>query len=80
LPKREDGWMVLQKIKNHTPKLALLPVIVLSSSDCQQDISDAYKYGSTAYTIKPMSYQAWLTYFTNLRRHWLETVSLPVHL
>ncbi|TDE15349.1 response regulator [Dyadobacter psychrotolerans] len=77
LPRKEDGWQVLQKIKKQESSLTMLPVIILSSSDSADDTRDAYQLGSTAYSVKPFEYPEWIKYFENIRKHWMETVILP---
>lgn len=77
LPSREDGWLVLQRIKKKSSPLTLLPVIILSNSESREDVRDTYFYGGTAYTVKPLDYPAWLDYFRSIRKHWMETVILP---
>ena len=76
LPKREDGWQLLQQIKAQ-PSFRQVPVIVLSYSSSQEDITDSYLHGSTSYVTKPLDVQAWLEYIQTLRTYWWETVTLP---
>ncbi|WP_221393252.1 response regulator [Dyadobacter sp. NIV53] len=77
LPEKEDGWQVLKWIKEHTSSIKMLPVIILSGSEDQEDIREAYSNGGSAYTVKPLNYASWLDYFNNIRKHWMETVILP---
>ena len=77
LPRKEDGWLVLQKIKRQSSQLRVLPVIILSASNDPEDIRNAYDLGGSAYTIKPVDYSSWLEYFKSIRKHWMETVILP---
>lgn len=80
LPKKEDGWLVLQRIKQQSSPLTILPVIILSNSNDPDDIRNAYHFGSSAYTVKPVDYSSWLEYFRSIRKHWMETVILPFKL
>ena len=77
LPDKEDGLEVLRIIKAKSSPFLLIPVIILSNSTNAQDVKDAYNIGCSAYTVKPMGFEPWLTYFENVRHHWLETVILP---
>lgn len=49
-----DGFETLQWIRGQ-PAFSHLPVVVLSSSDMQQDVSRAQKLGCTEYLVKPHS-------------------------
>lgn len=77
LPKREDGWQVLQYLKDPSSPYKQVPVVVLSYSDDREDITDSYLHGSTSYVTKPLDAEAWLNYIQTLRTYWWETVTLP---
>ena len=78
LPSVEDGWALLATIKPHSP-YQFIPVVVLSASVDQRDITKAYDLGVSSYIAKPVSFHGWLTCLANLRFYWLETASLPKH-
>lgn len=77
LPQREDGWSLLQQIKNKTSSYKHLPVVILSYSNDQEDVSESYFYGSTSYITKPTDVDDWRDYIETLRIYWWETVTLP---
>ena len=77
LPERKDGWQVLEDIRGLSAPCNQVPVVMLSSSDVQADITEAYRRGSTSYLIKPTVYTEWISYFKQLRTFWWETVTLP---
>ncbi|MFD2569589.1 response regulator [Spirosoma soli] len=77
LPKREDGWELLQEIKDQSSSFKQVPVVVLSYSNAQEDITESYFHGSTSYVTKPADAQAWMEYTQKLRTYWWETVTLP---
>ena len=77
LPNKVDGWRLLAQIKSMSPVSRQIPIVMLSSSNCQADIDEAYQYGSTLYLVKPFDFDGWLTYFKELRTYWWETVTLP---
>jgi CheY-like chemotaxis protein len=54
---RMEGLDVLKWIRNHST-LANLPVIVLSGSELQEDIREAYAVGANSYLVKPMSFSS----------------------
>ncbi|MFD2572092.1 response regulator [Spirosoma soli] len=76
LPQREDGWGLLEAIKQHHT-LRRLPVILLSHSADPEDIEQSYYLRSASYMVKPSSYGQWLNYFEDFRRYWWESVTLP---
>lgn len=60
LPK-VDGLEVLEKIRA-VDKLKSIPVVILTTSDTESDISKAYNYNVNSYLVKPMDYDK----FSNL--------------
>lgn len=77
IPSRDDGWRILQRIKELPAPANQIPIVVLSHSAHSEDISEAYDRGSSSYLVKPSNDDEWLTYFQMVRRYWWETVSLP---
>ena len=77
LPNSVDGWYLLERIKAMPAPCKQIPVVVLSSSNHNVDIEEAYRRGSSSYLVKPTSFAEWLTYFQELRTYWWETVTLP---
>ncbi|WP_375445941.1 response regulator [uncultured Fibrella sp.] len=77
LPGRDQGWQVLSDIKELKAPCNQVPVVMLSSSNVQADITEAYRRGSTSYLVKPTVFSEWLDYFKQLRIFWWETVTLP---
>ncbi|CCH51998.1 Response regulator rcp1 [Fibrisoma limi BUZ 3] len=76
LPRREDGWQLLQLLKTH-PLRHRLPVIVVSSSDEQEDIGRSYELGANSFITKPSCRAEWQVYFESLRQYWWDTVTVP---
>ena len=76
LPRREDGFELLNFLKNH-PFTRRPPVIVISSSTNDDDIAGAYEYGAFSYIVQPNAYNDWLSCINSLRRYWWEVVTLP---
>jgi CheY-like chemotaxis protein len=48
-----DGLEVLRRVKN-APAFAQIPVVVLTSSDRQEDIDAAYEFGTNGYVTKAL--------------------------
>lgn len=76
LPDREQGWQLLQMLKEH-PRYHDTPVIVVSYSTNPDDIRQTYKRGGTSYIIKPTAYPQWLDYFQMFKTYWWDAVTLP---
>jgi CheY-like chemotaxis protein len=51
-----DGLEVLQRIRA-TPQWRTLPVVVLTSSREDRDLSRSYQLGSNAYVVKPVKFE-----------------------
>lgn len=67
---RATGVEILRWIRRH-PKLKRLPVIVLSGSELQDDIRNAYAEGANSYLVKPLGFEALVDMVRNLGSVWL---------
>jgi CheY-like chemotaxis protein len=77
LPKK-DGREVLAEIKAD-PALRHIPVIVLTSSEAEQDIAKAYDLHANCFVTKPADLDQFFHVFDAIGEFWLETVKLPRH-
>lgn len=77
LPTLNDGLALLKRIRNMSPSGRRVPVIMLSSSEVQADISKAYDTGVSSYCLKPTNSDGWVALFEGLQTYWLQTVTLP---
>ena len=75
LPRREDGWALLEFMRTH-PFVRKPPVIMLSSSKDEEDIGKSYALNVASYIIKPDTYHQWLNCFYTFRRYWWEVVTI----
>jgi CheY-like chemotaxis protein len=66
-----DGFEVLEQIKS-TEELTEIPVVVLSTSAAESDISRAYQLHANSYIVKPDDYEAFLRLMDDLARYWLD--------
>ena len=73
---RKDGRQVLAVLKSHD-ELRRIPVVVLSSSDSEKDITNCYHLGANCYMVKPIDLQAYRTIVRTLEDYWLGAASLP---
>jgi two-component system, chemotaxis family, response regulator Rcp1 len=74
---RKNGHEVLAEIKAH-PELKRIPVIVLSSSNSDDDILKAYNANANCYVVKPLDLELFLKTVRQVINYWGEVVRLPV--
>lgn len=75
LPKK-DGREVLSEIKAD-PGLKTIPVIVLTTSDADQDVWKAYDAGVNSYITKPLNLEQFIRICHSIKDFWLMIVKLP---
>lgn len=75
LPKM-NGKEVLAVIKND-PKLKRIPVIILTTSDADQDISATYDLQANCYITKPVGFDQFIEVIQSVENFWLSIVKLP---
>jgi two-component system response regulator len=73
---RKDGREVLVEIKRH-PRLRKIPVIVLTTSSSEHDISFAYETGANSFITKPVTFGQLCQIIQSLSTYWFQTVDLP---
>lgn len=71
-----DGRGVLQIIKAD-PVLMKIPVIVLTTSDAEQDIEKCYEAGANSYVKKPVDLEGFIKAIARLTEYWLDVSILP---
>jgi two-component system, chemotaxis family, response regulator Rcp1 len=75
LPKK-TGFEILEEIKKD-PGLKQIPVVVLSTSDSDNDIAKAYQLQAACYVTKPVGLDDFIKAVKNIENFWLNTVKLP---
>lgn len=75
LPKK-DGREVLAEIKADE-ELKRIPVVVLTTSQHDEDIFKAYGLGANCYVTKPMDLEDFMTTVSSIEVFWLTIVRLP---
>ncbi|MDB5284768.1 MAG: rcp [Bacteroidota bacterium] len=75
LPKK-NGIEVLKELKAHDT-LKKIPVIVLTTSDAEHDISKAYSYHANCYILKPVDFDDFAKVIRLIELYWFNTVQLP---
>lgn len=76
LPK-VSGQEILKRIREneHTNTI---PVVVLTSSNEESDISECYKLGANSYIVKPVSFDNFSRAMKDLSKYWLQLNKRPV--
>lgn len=75
LPKK-DGREVLSEIKSD-PRLMCIPVIVLTTSEAEQDILNIYAHHANCYITKPVDFNQFINVIRSIENFWLSIVKLP---
>jgi CheY-like chemotaxis protein len=75
LPKK-DGRQVLSEIKAE-PNLSQIPVVVLTTSQAEEDIIRAYQLHANCYVTKPVDFNQFLHIVSTIEEFWLSVVKLP---
>nr|WP_203681709.1 response regulator [Streptomyces microflavus] len=75
LPKY-DGRQVLEQIKSD-PELALIPVVVLTTSSAEEDILRSYKLHANAYVTKPVDLDQFIAAVRQIDEFFVTVVRLP---
>ena len=75
LPKK-DGRELLAEIKID-PELKRIPVVVLTTSQAEQDILRSYNLHANCYVTKPLDLEKFLVVMRSLEIFWLTVVKLP---
>jgi len=75
LPKM-DGRQVLEKIKADS-ELRTIPVVILTSSEAEEDICRAYDLHANCYVTKPVDLEQFITVVKSIEMFWFTIVKLP---
>jgi len=73
---RKDGREVLEEMKGN-PDFQLIPVVILTTSQAEQDIIRSYKLHANCYITKPVHFDRFLEVVQSIENFWLTVVALP---
>ncbi len=73
---RKNGREVLQDLKSDD-NLKYIPVVVLTTSDTDEDISGAYGLGANCYVNKPLGMEEFAKIVRSIEDFWFTIVKLP---
>jgi CheY-like chemotaxis protein len=73
---RKNGREVLAEIKSD-PRLNSIPVIVLTTSQADEDINNAYGQHANCYIVKPVGFENFVKAVQQINNFWFSLVTLP---
>lgn len=73
---RKDGREALREIKE-SPLLRRIPIIILTTSKSEEDITRSYEMGANSFITKPMTFDSLVTLMKMIGQYWLDLVELP---
>lgn len=71
-----DGREFLAEMKSD-PELWSIPVVVLTTSGAEEDISRSYALRANSYMRKPVEFQQFIEVVDQIEQYWLNSVKLP---
>jgi chemotaxis family two-component system response regulator Rcp1 len=73
---RKDGRQVLEEIKA-TPALMTIPIVILTTSNSEEDVLRSYRLHANCYISKPVDLDGFLTVVKSIDSFWLSIVKFP---
>jgi CheY-like chemotaxis protein len=74
---RLDGRQLLKTIKTER-RLKRIPVVILTTSNANEDIDSTYDNHANCYITKPVDLEKFLNVIQSIEHFWLHVVKLPV--
>jgi two-component system, chemotaxis family, response regulator Rcp1 len=75
---RKNGFEVLEEMKKNQ-KMKRIPVIMLTSSNRQEDVDRAYELGAAGYFLKPMTLESYRELGRVLDHYWGRQACVPTN-
>ncbi len=73
---RKDGREVLAELKSNS-RFKSIPVVVLTTSQAEEDILRTYNLGVNSFITKPVRFSSLVEVMKGIGHYWLELVELP---
>lgn len=73
---RMNGREVLAAIKQDED-LKRIPVVILTTSQDEADITESYRQFASSYIVKPVSMEKFIKVVASFKQYWLSVVKLP---
>jgi CheY-like chemotaxis protein len=70
---RKNGRETLKDLKAH-PEFKRIPVVILTTSQSQEDVKLGYDLGASSYITKPVTFEGLVAVMQTLGQYWLEIV------
>jgi len=71
-----DGDEVLEAIEDESD-LSMIPVVVLTSSEAEEDIVRSYELNANAYLTKPVDFEGFMGVVESIDQFWINFVKVP---
>ena len=73
---RKDGREVLSEVKQDA-ELRSIPIVVLTTSDSEQDVIKTYDVQANCFVTKPVDFQQFSKIVKEIKQFWISVVKLP---
>jgi two-component system, chemotaxis family, response regulator Rcp1 len=73
---RKTGFQVLAELKIDE-NVRRIPVVVLTTSDIEEDVKRSYDLGANCYVIKPVGLDRFMAAIHGIEAFWFDVVRLP---
>jgi CheY-like chemotaxis protein len=73
---RKNGHEVLAEIKTD-PDLKAIPIVILTTSQAEKDILEAYDLHANCYIVKPVGFENFVEAVRSIQQFWFSVVTLP---
>ena len=75
---RKDGREALKELKSD-PDLKGIPVVILTTSQQEEDMVKGYGLGAASFITKPVNFEGLVDLMKALGKYWVDFVELPKH-
>jgi CheY-like chemotaxis protein len=73
---RKDGREVLGEVKSD-PDLRTIPIVVLTTSEAEEDVLKSYQLHANAYVTKPVDFERFVSIVRQIDDFFVSVVRLP---
>ena len=73
---RMNGFELLEQIKQD-PQLRVIPVVVMTTSDAEEDVTKSYQRYANCYVTKPVDFEQLMLVVQSIDSFWFSIVKLP---
>ncbi|MFW6333876.1 MAG: response regulator, partial [Desulfosalsimonas sp.] len=73
---KQDGFDVLKEMKSN-PDLAHIPVVMLTTSERDEDVIRSYEHGACSFIRKPVSFDKLREAMHNFTLYWTLVARIP---